>query len=46
LKSGGQGLEGTLELESQGMVNRSEATFHDRETGAGLMCWAIARAYC
>jgi hypothetical protein len=25
LESGGEGLEGTLELESQGMVNRSEA---------------------
>ncbi len=39
MEPGGQGREGPLELESQGMVKRSEAReFHGRETGTGLMC--------
>ncbi len=39
MERGGQGLKGLLELESQRMLNGSEARqFHDRDGGTGLMC--------
>jgi hypothetical protein len=39
MERGGQGLEGTLELDGQRMLNRREARkFHDDVTGTGLMC--------
>ena len=44
---GREGLDGSPELESQWMFNGNVAgEFHDDVTGAGLMCWATARAYC
>ncbi len=44
---GSEGLDGSPELKSQWMVQRSVAgEFHGEATGAGLTSCAIARAYC
>ncbi len=46
-EAGSQRLDGSLELESQWMLNGNvTGEVHDCKTGTGLMCCAIARAYC